>query len=62
MSQGPLIESFGFSRAFYQEVDEPHERIAARGGGDTVMDVLKNRNAELIPFRNGKVAWLLMWE
>jgi dihydroorotase len=51
-----------FGRAFYRADDPLKERIILRRGQATVLDVLKNGDVEIVPFRRGQKTWSLVWK
>jgi dihydroorotase len=58
------LENFlsGFGRAFYRAEDPLRERIVLKRGQATVLDILKNEELEVVPFRRGKETWSLEWK
>jgi len=58
------LEGFlsGYGRAFYRVPDKTGERIVLTKGGADVIDVLRNREVEVVPFRSNEKTWSLAWK
>ena len=58
------LEGFfgGWGRTFYQVEEGKGERVLLRKGGEKILDVLKEGDVEVVPFRRGETTWSVEWK